>query len=65
MPNKCQAPECKYNYKTEIEMRKTQPKEKRLNLSEFPKDRERRRLWISRVPMKWTVFTLHVSLYPC
>ena len=50
MPNKCRAPNCKYNYESEIALRKTQPKWQRCTLFEDP---ARRRLWISRVPRIW------------
>ena len=53
MPNKYRAPKCKYNYESEIALRKTQPKCQRCTLFEFPKDPARRRLWISRIPRIW------------
>ena len=56
MVNKCQAPECNYNYESERKKRKSQPKWERISIFEFPKhkdDPERRRKWISRVPRVW------------
>ena len=52
MVNKCIAPKCKFNYDSEIKLRKTQSPHEKTSIFEFPKDPERRRLWISRIPRK-------------
>jgi hypothetical protein len=58
MPDRCQAPNCDYNYNSEIKKRKSQSVEERRGIFEYPKanvkDQDSRRKFLSHIPRHWS-----------